>query len=175
MGTDIRQAVEGNLADWQGLSLVETVARLSNRLGPLAERSEPEDKTRFQKRFRVSTLIRMAPPRRIEAWVLLGSDHIDLVEVDDPLVPNIDRLLESLGPADTIVPGKRYQAGAMVREHVYAGRGMTLSVATPFGGGSGGTKGQDSIIHLQLFPATTVERWVTEIGAGPELHPFPRR
>lgn len=170
---DIRRAIEGDLRNWRGLAATETVQSLTDQLAPLSKTGNPVEKARLQKRYQVTSLTRKATPKSLEAWVLVGSKQVSLIEVDDPVVNDLDGLLESFGSPDLLVSGKRYQEGAMVREHVYAGRGITLSVATPFDGESGGPT-RDAVVHLQLYPATTPEAWTTQIGAGAELRPSPR-
>lgn len=170
---EIRRAIGGDLRDWQGLAATETVQSLTDQLAPVSSTSKPVEKARLRRRYQVTNLTRNAAPRTVEAWVPVGSNQVSLIEVDDPVVKDLDGLLETFGSPDLLLSGKRYREGAMVREHVYAGRGITLSVASPFDGESGGPTG-DAVIHLQLYPATTPETWTTQIGAGAELHPFPR-
>ena len=110
-------------------------------------------------------------PTRVETWVLLGETTVALLECDGPPAPALDETLRQYGQPDIVLSDQRFVADAMVRELVYARRGVTFSVAEPFEPASGPTR----LVHLQLFPATTLERYLTDIGASadarPQTHP----
>jgi hypothetical protein len=101
----------------------------------------------------------VAPPR-VELWVLLGEAHVALLECDDPPATALDKTVRQ--------NGQRFVPDAMVRELVYARRGVTFSVAEPFETTSGTVR---RLVHLQLFPATTLECYLTDIGASADARP----
>ena len=170
----IAEALAGNLADWSGLSSEETAKTLEAALAPVQRVSPPREAERPLSRFNVLTYERPVAPRAVEAWFLAGSEHASLLEYDDPELDDVDVLLEALGAPELERSGLRGADGAYVIEQVYADRGLTLSVATPFEFDSReAPPGSRRIVHVQLYPPTTARHWVTQIGAGLPPRPFP--
>ncbi len=171
----IERATAGDLAEWTGLPPDETLATLEHELRP-GRVSGPVEAERRVSRFLVFTFERDAEPRLVETWFPFGSEHAALVEYDDPVVDDLDALLDALGPPELEQIGKRGADGALVTEMIYASRGLTLSVATPFevAGQDEPPPGSRWLVHIQLYPATTTQYWVTDIGAGLPPRPFPR-
>jgi hypothetical protein len=171
----ISRATGGELADWTGLPPDATLATLERELQP-TQVAGPVEKERPVSRFLVFTFERAADPRAVEAWFPFGSEQAALVEYDDPVVDDLDALLDALGPPELEQIGKRGADGALVTEKVYASRGLTLSVATPFevAAQTEPPPGSRWLVHVQLYPATTTQYWLTDIGAGLRPRPFPR-
>lgn len=158
--------------DWinGGLTGHETQADVETALQPYAVHG-PEEKTRMSQRFTVLTYTRPTAPAQVEVWFRVGSPYVALIEYDNPAVQNLARTLETLDPPELALKNKRFRAGYMVRELVYARHGITLSLAEPF---DLTDEPHPKVIHVQLYPATTLQFYVTEIGAGQEIRPYPR-
>jgi hypothetical protein len=170
----IAEALVGNLAEWKGLPPDETADSLAHALAPVSEISPPREDERPASRFTVLTYDRPVAPRAVEAWFVAGSPYAALLEYDDPQVDDVDGVLAALGAPELERSGLRGADGAYVIEQVYPDRGLTLSVATPFEHDSrNAPPGSRRIVHVQLYPPTTAQRWVTEIGAGLPPRPFP--
>ena len=167
----IENVLRGDLENWYGLSGKETREILAGVLKPLQRVHEPVERTRTTQRFMVIVFERAIAPYLIEAWFLYGSQYLVLIEYDNPLVLDLEGTLRGYGPPDMILENKRYAQGAMVKEYIYAHRGITLSIAEPF---TASVEVQRSLVHVQLYPPMSVQRYIIEIGTGPELHPYPR-
>jgi hypothetical protein len=166
----LEHVLRGDLDDWQGLSGNETEARLHELLKPVRQVRQEAERTRQTQRFRVTVFEREVAPRLIEAWFLYGEQHAMLLEYDDPPVVHLEDTLDQYGPPDAILEDKRYYAGGMVKEYVYAHRGITLSIAEPIDDATTRVK---TVIHLQLYATASVQHYVTDIGAGDALRPYP--
>jgi hypothetical protein len=173
----IDRAVAGDLGAWTGLPPDETRSSLERALAPVADVSGPVEAERPASRFQVLTFQRERAPRQVEAWFPVGSEHPELLEYDDPVVDDLDALLDALGEPELEQIGKRGADGALVTERVYGSRGLTLSVAAPFEHAVRGEAppGTRRLIHVQLYPATSAQHWLTDIGAGLPPRPFPPR
>ena len=79
-----------------------------------------------------------------------------------------DETLARLGPPDLVLADRRFVADATVRDHVYARRGLAVSIAEPFTDAPGHER---RAVHLQLFAPTSPETYLTEIDRGDELAP----
>jgi hypothetical protein len=171
----LARALAGDLRDWQGLSPTESVKSLADALAPVAGVEGPDEQIRTTRRFGVVRFDRPARPHAVEAWFPFGSDYAALVEYDDPVVEDVDELLAAYGPPELEELHRRFADGALVREEVFATRGVTLSVATPFdvAADPDPPAGVRSVVHVQLYPPTSAAQWLTDIGAGPELRPYP--
>ncbi len=165
----LQQVLAGHLVDWQGIPGSATQAWLLEQARPLVRVGLPEEKVRIGSRFRVITLERETAPTSLEAWLVWDRDEVELIEYDDAPVDDLEALLHLYGTPDTILKGKRFALDSVVQEFVYAQRGITLSVGTPFEGDL-----PRRIVHIQLYPARSLQYYLTVIGTGSELHPFPR-
>jgi hypothetical protein len=167
---DLRAAIEGQLADWRGLVGSETVDTVLTALAPIAEVHAPVESEREQHRFRRIDVARASPPRLVTLWIPHGEETVALVEYDDPAAAPADALLEAYQGPDLLLKGQRSVSGATVDEHVFAARGIALSIAQPYA-----DPGSRRIIRVQLFrPRSTASYW-RYIGPGPELRPSLRR
>jgi hypothetical protein len=164
----LKDALRGELDSWQGLPVTETVESLTAQLQPVDRVLEPYERQRAGQRLMCTVFVRPVAPSRVDAWVVYGAKHIALVECDDPLVPALEDTLRRYGTSDMILSDQRFVADAIVREHIYARRGITFSVAEPF---AATNRVERRVVHLQLFPATTLERYLTEIGVSADARP----
>lgn len=171
----IGAAIRGDLAGWTGLRGDATRPLLEAELEPVTAVSGPVEAERPRERFAVLTFERPEEPRLVEAWFPVGADRATLIEFDDGVVQDVDGLLDALGEPELEETRKRFDPEAFVTEQVYASRGLTLSVATPFEHVEAPPPGTRRIVHVQLYEPTTPERWVGRIGAGLPLRPFPPR
>ena len=134
----------------------------------------------------VSSPTEPSPPPRRPA--LLGSRQRDLVELDglrywldaanvvlaeleDPssaLAPA--ELVAALGPSDREGAGRHRRFGATTTEHVYAGRGLALTVAESY---DEPPAFEPFVAAVQLFAAADLRTFVLELGGndrgGPRL------
>ncbi|KYF58240.1 hypothetical protein BE08_37850 [Sorangium cellulosum] len=167
----LRRAVAGDLVGFQGLTGMEDRQLLAAALGPYVRATE-EERVRLGWRYRVLTIERTAAPRRIEAWFPVGDGgSLAVLEWEPPPGVDLEGLVGTWGAPDQIVKERRAAPGAVVEELLYVRRGATLSAARPVDQANAGVR---SLAHVQLYAPTTVVHWHTRIGAGPELHPYPR-
>lgn len=164
-------AIAGMLLSWHGLAGTESVEAVLEALGPLKKVHAAVDSERQQQRFRLIVVEREVPPHRIELWILHGERTITLVEYDDPLLQDVEALLKVYRDPDILLEDKRTARGAVVKEYVYASRGITLSVAEPY---LGAEQKSREIVHVQLYRSGSVKFYWRYIGPGFELHPSPR-
>jgi hypothetical protein len=169
---DLQAVVVGRLAGWRGLIGVETVKTASEALQPLKQTYPAVEDERMTKRFRRFVFERLALPLRVEAWVLWLQEHLTLVEYDDPVVQDLEETLRLLGAPELVLENRRTAEGASVKELVYAGRGLTLSVAEPYGGSKTTSR---HLAHVQLYRASSVAYYWRYIGPGPQLRPIHRK
>lgn len=103
------------------------------------------------------------------AWVRGGV--VVLVEIEDPAGGHdVDALLARLGPPDRSGPGRHLRSGSTTTEHVWASRGLAVTVAESY---------DDPPTHapflaaVQLFTPTDLRAFVLELGGndrgGPRL------
>ncbi len=165
----LKDVLGGDLDSWEGLTGSETLNSLRRELAPLKHVYHAMERTRTYQRYKVTVFERFVSPHLVKAWFALGSSKASLIEYDDPPIQNVEYMMEACGEPELILSDKRYAPGAIVREYVYARRGLTLSVAEPF---ASSVNMDRRIIHLQLFPPSTLESYMTDIGL--DSHPFPR-
>jgi hypothetical protein len=164
-------AIAGMLMSWHGLAGTETVEAVLEALGPFSKVYEAVDSERQQQRFRLIVVEREVPPHRIELWTLHGERTITLLEYDDPLLQDVEAVLKVYGDPDILLEDKRTAQGAVVREYVYASRGLTLSVAEPYPGSKQKSR---EVVHVQLYRSGSANYYWRYIGPGFELRPTPR-
>jgi hypothetical protein len=164
----LSEALRGNLHSWQGLSGAETLEHVSALLEPIRHTSPAAERMRTYQRFWVTVFERAMVPYLVEVWSVVGSIHVALIEYENPLMVELERTLQHYGPPDLILTDRRFSKDGLVREHVYARRGVTFSVLEPF---ATPTQAERRVVHLQLYPATSPEFYITDIGAGEALSP----
>ena len=168
----LERVIAGHLAFWQGLSGSETVETVMPALQPVIRVEGPIREERTTYLCEVTRFRRSRAPVQIEAWVLLGQPSVTLLEYDNPIVHDLEGTLRALGKPALVAESKnKFAKGAVVMEYVFAGRGLSLSIAEP---ANAIESKQRSAVHVQLFRAESAEYYIQYIGAGPELRPFPR-
>jgi hypothetical protein len=166
--TALGDAVAGRLVGWQGLSGGLDEAALRSELAAEFTR-DPTPRPRAARGYVVLHGRRATPPEQVDAWFPLGADEAATVEFEPPGDLDAEALLGDLGDPDLVLDSRHFEAGAVVEDHVHAGRGITIAVAQPF------EPGPRRVVHVQLYAATTPERYVSDVGqSGEELRPYPR-
>lgn len=125
----------------------------------------------MQRQFSVLTYDRSEAPRSIDAWFLRGEAHVTLLEYDDPPVDDLTRTLRVYGDPELIWSRRRHAPDAVVREHVYARRGITLSIAEPL---SDDAPVDPWLVHVQLYRSMDTQYYVADIGSVQGPRPYPR-
>jgi hypothetical protein len=168
---NLQPTIRGDLARWRGLDGDETRDSLSQGLAPVLRVNESDTMTRKQRLFRVLTYDRSEAPRSIEAWFVLGEAPVTLLEYDDPPVDDLNRTLRAYGEPELIWSRRRHAPDAIVREHIYARRGITLSIAEPLAE----TAPKDPwLVHVQLYQRMDTQYYVADIGSVEGPRPYPR-
>jgi hypothetical protein len=172
----ITTALRGELQEWHGLG-EETLESVTTALAPVEAVAGPTYAERRLGRFDKYTITRSAEPTEVQVWMPVDGPVAELIEYDDPVVTDVDALLDSLGEPEEIQHNQRFRTGTLVDEQVYAGRGLNLSVATPHAdvGVDPPPRGSRQIVHVQLFRPMAVDEWRAAIGATVPLRPFPLR
>lgn len=165
-------AIAGMLIAWHGLTGTETVETVLEMLKPINKVHETVYSERQQQRFRLIVVERDLPPYYIELWSLHGRKTITLLEYNDPVIEDVEAVLKAYGIPDLLLENKRTARGVVVKEYVYAKRGLTLSVAEPCPASEQKSR---QVVHVQLYRAGSVNDYWRYIGPGFELRPSPRR
>jgi hypothetical protein len=170
---DLSRALSGDLAGWHGLEPGLGEPELAAATGAARAVPEPRERVRNAARFRVLRLERDRAPEVVEAWFRLGDDAAAIVEFDPP-GGDFAALAAEYGEAELTQGSRLFDPDGDVEDHVYADRGVTLSVARPHGADVENMGEWRRIVHVQLYPATSTTDWVAELGpSGEELRPYP--
>jgi hypothetical protein len=162
--------LSGCIGSWKGLPPDLRLDALRAALDPVVEVHPDQPRVRGGRRYTVTPIDRAAPPRRTEAWVLHGETSVSIVELDDPSAPDeLDAVLECLGPPELTQTDRRFAPGLLVRDLVFAGGGLMLSVGEPLTGGAPGTS--RVLVHVRLFVPRTIESYLTDIDDPAAGHP----
>lgn len=168
---NIQTALRGDLRAWSGLTGGETLEALQSALKPLHRIRPPEGRDRLTQRFNVVVFERPVAPPLVEAWFPIGTPTAAILEYDHPPVRDLEGLLRRAGRPELLLPSRRFTAGALVKEYVYAHHGITISIAEPL---DKGPKAARKAVHIQLYRSVSAQHYVTDIGGGPALRPHPR-
>ena len=167
----VPDVLRGDYGNWRGLAGGMGADQLVAEMQPISVVRRPVEVVRSARRFMVTAVERPSAPHRIEAWVELGTPAVTIVELDDPPVNDLEATLDSYGPPDLMLYDRRFAGDAVIREYVYARRGVTLSVAEPLDDATLGRR----VVHVELFPAATPEWYLTTVDRGtetvPDTHP----
>jgi len=170
----VRGALErvfaGYLQEWNGFSGTETIEFVLKALKPLGPSSPPVEKERLHYRFSQFVFERATPPSPVDVWILTGQPHVTLVEYDNPSIVALEETLTVAGAPDLVLENRRSAEGALVKEYVYANRGLTLSVAEPYAWSPIRSR---RATHVQLYRASSAGYYLRYIGSGHETQPFP--
>jgi len=141
----------GELSEWHGLG-EETLEPLTSALAPVEAVAGPAYAERRLGRFDKYTITRSAEPVDVRVWVPVDDPVAALIEYDDPVVTDVDALLDSLGEPEEVQHNQRFRTGSLVDEQVYAGRGLDLvrhHAPCRRGNGSGASPREFSSDHGQ--------------------------
>ena len=167
----LRDAIRGRFTGWRGLTGAETVETVLHAAGPGARAAVPEEAERVRKRFTRTAIEREPGHGRVDVWTLYGQDHVTLVEYAEPGIADLTATLRGLGAPIYVAQSETRSAeGGVVFDHVFADRGLTLSIAEPYAGSSH----PRTAVWAQLYRAASAEYYRRYIGPGPELRPYPR-
>jgi hypothetical protein len=166
--TSLADAVAGGLLGWEGLSEGLDEAALRSQLDAHFTR-EPVPRPRAARGYIVLHGERATPAEQVDAWIPLGAEAAATVEFKPPAGLDDAALLADLGEPELVLDSNHFEVGAVVRDEVHAARGITLAVAEPF------ESGPRRVVYVQLYPPTTPQAYVTDVGqSGEELRPYPR-
>ncbi len=152
--------LQGHYEGWTGLVPQPTLEELILSVGP-AVLHATQEKNRIATRYRVSEIQRATAPASIEAWNVVGSQEVSIIELEDPPCPNIDRTLAALGAPDLKLRDKSFSPGYVVSEFIYPHRGIVLSIGEPLA--SNPSQGR-KLLHARLFPTMSLQRYLTHVG-----------
>lgn len=169
----VAQAITGSLVGWTGLPPAFDEEALTAEI-PARWTPEPEFRVRAAHSFRVLNGARTEPPASVEAWLLAGQQTIHSIEYRPPDGSDHAAILADLSAPELTLRANRYEAAAVVRDHVHAARGITAAVAEPFPDEDGGV-GASRLVYVQLYPAMSTTDYVTTVGqSGETIRPHPR-
>ena len=167
----LSKVLAGQYEKWQGLPPHLAVDQLARKIGATQALASVE-RNRIASRFRVYALQRANVPKEFAAWVPIGEDSVAIVEIEDPVCADVERTLAELEAPEAALDNERLAIGYVVREMVYASRGIVLSVGRP---SSALADRRERLLHVRLFPPMTLQRYLTEVGeatpALPNTHP----
>jgi hypothetical protein len=160
--SSLSEAISGDLAGWSGLSGALDPLALEVELGAHWT-PDPAPRSRAASAFTV------LHGGRADAWLRVGENEVTSIEFRPPETLDHAAVLADLGEPETVLRSNHFEAGAVVREHVHAERGITVAVAEPFEGD------EPWIVYVQLYRPMTAQAFVTSVGqSGDELRPYPR-
>jgi hypothetical protein len=94
-----------------------------------------------------------------------------LVEwIDPPCAGTVAELVAALGAPDREGPGRHLRAGATTTEHVFASRGLAITVAASY---DQPASFAPRLASVQLFAAGTLRDFVVELGGNDQPGPRP--
>jgi hypothetical protein len=172
----VADALAGRLADWTGLPAGYDTTTLGREVD--ADWTfEPRAGVRIARSFGIMRAPRAGESSEIEAWVPTGAELVSSLEFRPP--PSLDHAatLADLGEPEVVLATSRYEAGALVRDHVHAARGITVAVATPFAPETGGEHEQPApyIVFVQLYAAGPTHYFIQTVGQSDvEVRAYPR-
>jgi len=167
----ISDVIQGNYFHWEGLNGDESRELIDEALLPYISKTKLEIRNRKSQRFMVMNYIRKVAPTVIETWSKYGEETIALIEYDNSLSIDVEKTLAVFAKPDATMDSYRYRDGFLVMEYIYSSRGITFSVAEPYPGEKNKSM---EIIHLQLYQSTDLQYYLTDIGYGEEIRPYPR-
>lgn len=165
----LAQAIEGRLVGWAGLP--PDVDRAALAAVDARWTDEPGRRVRGSRAFEVVRGERDEAPEVLEAWIPAGATAVASLEFQPPPTTEHAAVLADLEEPDLTLRSNHFETGAVVRDHVHAARGITVSVAEPFEDESRGLY----VVYVQLYPPTSTQDFTTGIGqSGDVLRPHSR-
>jgi hypothetical protein len=159
--------LRGEYQNWDGLVPEPTLEEFAARVGA-AMIHAPQRRDRIATRYSVYAIERAAPPARLEAWSPTGTRRISIVEIDDPVCPDVEPVLDAMGEPEIRLEGARLSADYLVSEFVFAQRGIVLSIGAPL---TPQVSRRRMLLHIRLFPPVTLQRYLTDIGESNPSRP----
>jgi hypothetical protein len=157
----------GKFEAWHGMQALLTIEDLAKRISARVVQP-PSERTRISSRYMVYELHRPTSPAKCEAWILATTAQVAILEIEDPVCPDIEATLTALGPSDIILKDQRLSADYRVSEYVFPQRGMTLSVGARLL-----PPGHTKLLHARLFPSMSLQRYLTSVGEPNPALPDP--
>lgn len=164
----LSKILSGSYEEWQGLAPDLSVVELEMNLRPVKAMRESEEQQRTYQRFHVTHYSRPVPPHKVDAWCAVGQEMVNILECVEPLMPDLEGTLKQYGPPDLLLPDLRYAAGMRVWDYVYPSRGITFSIGEPFPPAPPSPR---RAIFLQLFPAASIQFYLTDVGSNIAVRP----
>jgi hypothetical protein len=164
----LRDLFNGAYDNWQGLTPDLAVRRLEQDLQPISAARGPEEQPRANQRFLVIHYSRPTSPKEIDVWSAIGQAFVRVVEYADPPMADLEGTLARYGAPDVLLADQRYAAGMRVWDHIYAARGITFAVGEPYPPAAPAPR---RAVFLQIYPAGSVQFYMTEIGSGAATRP----
>jgi hypothetical protein len=152
--------LQGHYEGWTGLAPQPTLEEFLLSVAPAVIHASQE-KSRIATRYCVSEIQRATTPTSIEAWSVVGSQEVSIIELGDPPCPYIDLTLDAMGVPELTLEDKRLSAGYVVSEFIYPQRGIVLSIGEPLA--SSASQGR-KLFHVRLFPPMSLQRYLTHVG-----------
>ena len=162
----LRRVFAGDFSEWHGLPETANLLAVSEALRPSQVATATETTRAFRRAWHSE--LRLTPSECVEVWEEWDRSAVFLIERDDPLVSDLDATLENLGAPELVEQDKRAAVGLTVHELTYASRGLTLSIGNPYSQDSAERR---RCVHLQLYRKSSVQYYLTEIGAGTGIMP----
>ena len=149
-------AAAGDWAAWPGLPADLSEPELASALGVDVADAE-------RRGVRLGTrAAELAIVGATRWWTVEG--HVVLIQLEDPAcVTPPAELLGSLGPADRTGDGRWLRIGATTIEHVYAARGVSLTVAESY---LEPPTFEPFLVAVLLFSPTGMTPFVVELGGN---------
>jgi hypothetical protein len=161
----------GRYEAWQGLPPL-TLEELENQLSPIVRASAPVERNRALYRYTVTTLERVSPPTKIEAWILAGTSNVFIVECGNPPPGDVENTLRAMAEPDLVLEDRLLRVSYLVDDFVYPHRGIALSIGRPL---TRQAEPERTLLHVRLFPPMTRETYLTEVddtsGLAPQTSP----
>jgi hypothetical protein len=164
----LNEVLSGIYQEWQGLDPNLPLVNLKEELLPIADIRGPEELTRTYQRFNVTHFSRPVPPEEVDAWCVVGQGAVSILEYADPPMRDLEGTLQQYGPPELVLTDQRYAVGMRVQDYLYASRGICISIGEPFPPAPTYPR---RAVYLQLFPASSVQFYLTDIGSGVATKP----
>jgi hypothetical protein len=170
--SSVGAAVGGGLVGWKGLP--EEFDEPALRAAVPAEwSSHPHAGARAGSSFTILRAPRAGSAAELEVWIITGQSMITSLEYRPGAELDNAAILADLGAPEHVLDSRHLVTGAVVRDHVHASRGITVSVAQPYEPES--APSDPYIIFVQLYAPTSIQGYVTRVGqSGAEIRPYPR-
>ncbi len=135
--------------------------------------SHPHAGARAGSSFTILRAPRAGSATELEAWIITGQSTVTSFEYRPGADVDSAAVLADLGEPEHVLDSRHLVIGAVVRDHIHANRGITVSVAQPYEPEP--APSDPYIIFVQLYAPTSIQGYVTRVGqSGLEIRPYPR-